>query len=157
MDGKESLSKRLLRQGWQPIDEKLLFKIVYFSILQQKSEAINPLSSAHLVSGMSVPLPEQSPAQRDPRFRSLRHASGLRAQHGSSRSSDAQSAVNILINAWKAQDGDGINPSLSTEFKNGTTVDLGVEIATLDVVGARTLTSLCQVILKRGFQGRGQK
>ena len=194
VDGKESLSKRLLSQGWHPINEKLLSKILYFSILQQKSPAINPSSSAHLISGMPVPLPEQSPAQRDPRFSALRHASGLGAQQGSSRSGEAQSAVNILREAWKAQDGGGDQPELlctlvalankqfmkslgmeeemdpvrpiasygidslvAVEFKNWTSVDLGVEIVTLDVVGAKTLTSLCQVILKRGFQGRGQK
>ncbi|KAF2114730.1 KR domain-containing protein [Lophiotrema nucula] len=193
VDGKESLSRRLLSQGWHPINEKLLSKILYFSILQQRSPAVNSSSSAQLITGMPVPLPEQSPAQRDPRFSALRLASGVGAQRGAFRSSDAQSGANILREAWKAQDAEvdqsellntlfgfankqfmkslgmaeemdtarpiasyGIDSLVAVEFKNWTSMDLWVEIATLDIVGAKTLTSLCQVILKRGFQSRGK-
>ncbi|KAF2805465.1 putative polyketide synthase [Mytilinidion resinicola] len=194
VDGKAALDKRLRSQGWHAINETLLAQILYFSILQQKRPALNPSSSSHLIAGMPVPLPEQSPAQRDPRFSALRHASGLGAQRGSSSGGEAQSAVQILREAWKAQDGDGDQPELlstlivlankqfmkslgmaeemdpvrpiasygidslvAVEFKNWTSVDLGVEVATLDIMGAKTLASLCQVILKRGFQSRGQK
>jgi hypothetical protein len=194
VNGKESLSKRLFSQGWRPISERLLSNILYFSILQQTNPPLNPSSSAHLISGMPVPVPQQSPAQRDPRFSGLRYASGSGAHQGSPRSGDAQSAVNILREAWRAYDGDGdqsellcaltalankqfmkslgmaeemdptrpitsygIDSLVAVEFKNWASVDLGVEIATLDVVGAKTPTSLCQVILNRGCQSRGQK
>ncbi|KAF2463963.1 KR-domain-containing protein [Lindgomyces ingoldianus] len=179
VEGKESLLSRLLSQGWHPINEKFLSKILYISILQQKSSAINPSSSAQLISGMPVPLPEQSPAQCDPRFSTLRYGSGSGAQRGSSRSGGVQSAINILHDAWKAQDEGGDQPELlctlislankqfmkslgmseeldpfrpisdygidsrvAVGFKNWTSVDLGVEIATLDVMGAKTSTSV---------------
>ncbi|KAF2679551.1 polyketide synthase [Lentithecium fluviatile CBS 122367] len=187
IDGRESLARRLHAQGWVPINERALHKILYYSILQQGNRPINPDSSAQLITGIPVPLPAGSPAQRDPRFSPLR-LSGSGLDDGSISSHSVHSAVAMLRNAWNTGDniGDqselmgvlidtanqklmrslgmademdpfrplatyGIDSLVALDFKNWTRMELGVQVATLDIVGAKTLQSLCQHIMRKGF------
>jgi hypothetical protein len=98
---RDFLARRLLAQGWVPIREALLHKILYFSILQQGKSPVNAKSAAQLITGIPVPLPEQSPAQRDVRFSALRHAPG---RGGGAASKDDPNALPVvkLQEAWKS-------------------------------------------------------
>ncbi|KAI8944511.1 hypothetical protein F4801DRAFT_585354 [Xylaria longipes] len=71
VNDRESLSRRLLAQGWPPINEALLHEILYFSILQQVDQPYSRASSAQLITGVPVPLPDESPARQDTRFGTL--------------------------------------------------------------------------------------
>lgn len=191
VNARDSLARRLTAQGWIPISEGLLHKILYFSIMQQSEVPVNPQSSTQLITGIPVPLPEQSPAQRDVRFSALRRLPG----HGNSDVSKDDPDGSPLVRlreAWKTgekalsstqndellqlviglasrklmqslgmeEDLDaarplssyGIDSLVAVEFRNWTREELGVEMTTLDIVGAKTLGSLAELILKRGRQ-----
>lgn len=190
---RDFLARRLLAQGWVPIREVFLHRILYFSILQQGKAPINARSSAQLITGIPVPLPEQSPAQRDVRFSALRHAPGRGTGAASKDDSDASPIVK-LREAWRSGLGAssaanteellqiviglacrklmqslgmeesmdaarplmsyGIDSLVAVEFRNWTRTELGVEVTTLEIVGAKTLASLAELILKRGFQSK---
>ncbi|RYP43908.1 hypothetical protein DL768_009576 [Monosporascus sp. mg162] len=185
VNNRESLGRRLLAQGWAPIDEILLHKILYFSILQQQRKPVNAASSHQLITGIPVPLPKESPARRDARFSTLRHI----ISHEVNSTENVGDDMAMLRNAFKAgrdRNGDhehllavvtaqanrrlmrslgltedidpkrpissyGIDSLVAVEFRNWARVELGVEIATLEVVGAKSLMSLCKLILKKGL------
>ncbi|RWA05039.1 hypothetical protein EKO27_g10072 [Xylaria grammica] len=186
VNSREMLSRRLLAQGWPPINEQLLHRMLYLSILQQRTPPVNAISQAQLITGIPVPLPAESPAHRDVRFAMLR-----RARSEASRAADANTDFTIR-NALKSPStfsgsreelqailidlasqrfklslglSEGLDPErplasygidslVAIEFRNWAKIDLGVEISTLDVVGARTLASLCGTIIKSGAADR---
>ena len=43
----------------------------------------------------------------------------------------------------------GIDSLVAVELRNWTRSELGIETSALDIVGAKTLVSLCELILKR--------
>ncbi|KAJ2989962.1 hypothetical protein NUW58_g3196 [Xylaria curta] len=180
---RDSLSRRLLAQGWPPIDEARLHNILYVSILQQQSQPINGASSAQLITGVPVPLPDESPARQDARFgtllqRVLRTSQEAPANDfrvlldafraGTDTTYDRDYLFGLLIDLANqrlkrslgmAEDIDpsrpiasyGIDSLVAVEFRNWARVDLGVEITTLDVLGTKTLTLLCDTILRKGM------
>jgi hypothetical protein len=193
VNARDNLARRLIAQGWIPIREGLLHKILYFSIMQQRKSPVNPISSTQLITGIPVPLPEQSPAQRDVRFSALRQ-SPAHGNPNASTSGPVGSPLVRLRNAWRsgskalsaAQNDEllqiviglashklmqslgmeegldaarplpsyGIDSLVAVEFRNWTREELDVNMTTLDVVGAKTLGSLAELILKRGVTGK---
>ncbi|KAI0386905.1 putative polyketide synthase [Hypomontagnella monticulosa] len=186
VNSREPLSRRLLSQGWTPINESLLHRILYFSIIQQQDRSAEPTRPGQLITGIPVPLPKESPAQHDIRFSTLRQAD----PSGVAREEIGKDTIIILRNAFRATSDDlvdrkellavlkdqasrklmrslgmseeldperllssyGIDSLVAIEFRNWAKAELGVDIATLEVVGAKTLASLCNVILKRGLK-----
>lgn len=61
----EVVTKRLNLQGWTPINESLLHKIIRFSILQQASSPINPTSTTQMITGIPIPLHLESSLFRE--------------------------------------------------------------------------------------------
>ena len=177
------IRRRLLAQGWTPIREPLLHKILHYSILQQGPQPINTASKSQLITGIPVPLPKESPVYRDIRFIHLRPAQN---SAGSRLAEPADSALALIRDAGK-QKGSvidsgrlleaaielggeklvkilgmsepidqsrplssyGIDSLVAVEFRNWARADLGVDITTLEVVAANTLTSLSETILGR--------
>lgn len=45
----------------------------------------------------------------------------------------------------------GIDSLVAVEFRNWARAELGVEVSTLEVLGAKTLTALCRVMFEKGF------
>ncbi|KAI0853135.1 putative polyketide synthase [Daldinia vernicosa] len=191
VNSRESLSRRLLAQGWVPINESLLHKILYFSTLQQQKQQANPIISSQIITGIPVPLPKESPAQRDIRFSTLRQSTRCET----AREDISSDTITILRNAFKTSDSlaanhegllsmlrdqtnqklmrslgmseeldperplssYGIDSLVAIEFRNWAKVELGIEIATLEVIGAKTLASLCKVIMKHGLEDKRQR
>ena len=178
---RDHLSRRLEAQGWVPINEGLLHKILRFSILQQSQAPINPASSTQLVTGIPVPLLPSSPLQPHHRFSALRPGAGAAA--GALDTRDSHLAM--LKNAGKGQNdldqatllasavevvnrvlmrslgmneplepsrplaSYGIDSLIAVELRNWARSELAAEISALEVISAKTLVSLCEVILKR--------
>lgn len=178
---RDHLSRRLEAQGWNPINEGLLHKILRFSILQQSQAPINPASTTQLITGIPVPLVAASPLQPLHRFSALRPGTG--ASTGALDSKDSH--LTMLRNAGKGQSevdqatllasavevvngvlmkslgtkepleasrplaSYGIDSLVAVELRNWARSELAVELSALEVFGAKTLVSLCEVILKR--------
>lgn len=56
---------------WTGINEMVLRKILSYSIWQQSSSPVNKSSSAQLITGIAVPLPDDADIARDARFSGL--------------------------------------------------------------------------------------
>ncbi|KAJ6190988.1 polyketide synthase [Penicillium mononematosum] len=179
----DDLSRRLESQGWTPINEALLHKILRFSILQQTTSPINQDSISQLITGIPVPLLPASPLQPSHRWSALRAtAAATGAMGGNSQDShlvrlknaaaspsedldhpalvaSAVEVVNaVLMRSLGLQNpleegrplaSYGIDSLVAVELRNWTRSELGIEITALDIVGAKTLGLLCELILKR--------
>ncbi|KAL2881421.1 hypothetical protein SGCOL_002986 [Colletotrichum sp. CLE4] len=77
---KDGMQQKLDTSIWTGINERLLRKIVYLSILQQQQQAglVGPsaASSAQMITGIPVPQPERSQLLPDARFAALFSRSG---------------------------------------------------------------------------------
>jgi len=71
------LQKKFDGDVWTPINERLLHKILRFSILQQQDSPINPSSTAQLITGITVPQHDNSSLLRDARFSSLNFSNSV--------------------------------------------------------------------------------
>lgn len=179
---RDNLSRRLESQGWTPINEALLHKILRFSILQQTSP-INPDSMSQLITGIPVPLLPTAPMQPFHRWSALRPtAAATGAVGGNSQESHLATLKNAgaspsdnvdhpalltsaveVVNAVLMRSlglktplevsrplaSYGIDSLVAVELRNWTRSELGIETSALDIVGAKTLVSLCELILKR--------
>ena len=43
----------------------------------------------------------------------------------------------------------GVDSLVAVEFRNWVRAELAIEMSTLEIVGARTLTTLCETVLKK--------
>ncbi|KAI3391175.1 hypothetical protein diail_7796 [Diaporthe ilicicola] len=186
VNNREALAKRLLAQGWAPINELHLHKILRLSIIHQKIEFSNSISSYQIITGIPVPLPKESPAQQDARFRMLRETVSFKATspdnigdnmsvlrtafngkpEGGANDQALLGILSVEVNDRVTQSlglSDGLDPErpladygidslVAMEFRNWLRTELAVEIATLEVIAARTLTSLCKAILRKGLE-----
>ncbi|KAI0970609.1 PKSKA1 [Xylaria arbuscula] len=88
------------------INDQLLRKILYLSILQQTEKtAVSPGSAAQMISGIIVPQPTDSLLARDPRFSALfTQTEGLHsgAQDGNRSGSSEVQALLLLLRAKSA-------------------------------------------------------
>ncbi|RDW89666.1 putative polyketide synthase [Coleophoma cylindrospora] len=80
---------------WTPINERLLHKILRFSLLQQGEAPINAKSSSQLITGISIPQKDTSALLRDARFTSL--SSGESAGSGSSSKNDGSKEIQAFF------------------------------------------------------------
>lgn len=180
---KDATNRRFESQGWQMIDESLLYRIIRASILQQ-THKFNAASYGILGTGIMPGAPFFEPLHR---FSGLRPAAGSAAAAGGSDTGNAGASaatkVAMLKNAAKGgverstllaaaievmngvlMRGLGMKESLDTsrpladygvdslvavEMRNWAWAELSVEMSVLEVVGARTLTSLCEALLKK--------
>lgn len=177
---RKELSNRIEKQSLTPINERLLHKILKFSILQQ-TDTINPASATQMITGVPVPLNQDSELLRDARFAGL-DVAGL---GGDDRKSDSEavhaflsmakakidhtvlltSAVELVngqitkslglsepMEARKALSLYGLDSLVAVELRNWIRLQLGVEITTLEILGATTLSTLCEKILSKLVQ-----
>lgn len=80
---------------WTPINERLLHKILRFSILQQNGAPINPASFTQLITGITIPQKDTSALLRDARFTSL--SFGDSAGGGSSLKNDGSKEIQAFF------------------------------------------------------------
>lgn len=104
---RDHLSRRLESQGWTPINESLLHKILRFSILQQQPQTspVSPDSAAQLITGIPVPLLAGSPLQPFHRFSPLRPTAG--SSGGAAGGSSQESHLATLKNAGQSKGAGG--------------------------------------------------
>jgi hypothetical protein len=139
VNARDSLARRLAAQGWVPIREGLLHKICCFSIMQQRKTPVNPSSAMQLITGIPVPLPEQSPAQRDVRFSLLRHSGGHGGSDTSTDDPDNSPVMKVRA-AWKtgARPNDQILNLVTGLYSRKLQQSLGLDEA---LAAARPLSS----------------
>ena len=174
---REALGAQFDFNIWNGIDEKLLHKILRFSILSQTSSK-NLETGSQLITGIQVPQRDDSPLLRDPRFSGLCFGdSMLRGGEGAESSRDVQAfmllvrnkvepssllpiAVDIVNKQFvktlrlsepmepaKPLSGYGLDSLAAVEFRNWVWMELGTELTTLDITNAKSLLSLCEKIV----------
>jgi acyl carrier protein len=195
------LMPRLEAQGWMPISEALLHRILCVSILQQQTPSSRDEEdqTGQIITGIAVPIiPPHSPLDPVHRFSTLgASAAELRRGKGgpgeeaaadgvdpklailkSVRRGDGGSAAKYdlalaaavdVINSVLARSlgataplepqrplaSYGIDSLVAVELRNWVRKELALEISGLEVVGAKTLVALCEVILKKMGAGTG--
>lgn len=68
---RDGMQKKLDTSIWTGINERLLRKILYFSICQQHEDTSSSASSTQIITGIPVPQPEDSQLRYDARFAGL--------------------------------------------------------------------------------------
>ncbi|KAJ5746445.1 hypothetical protein N7520_011627 [Penicillium odoratum] len=95
------MQQKLDTSIWVGIDEGLLRRILYVSILQQQPDALSILSNTQVITNIPVPQPENSRLLHDARFASLFTTSGRTAagggEGGSGGSKDVQALLLLLL------------------------------------------------------------
>ncbi|PQE19486.1 Lovastatin diketide synthase protein [Rutstroemia sp. NJR-2017a WRK4] len=72
-----ALEARFDKRQWTPINEGVLRKLINYSIFQQDKNALNPASSAQLITGLAYPLTaDGSDLAEEPRFSYLFNSHG---------------------------------------------------------------------------------
>lgn len=69
---RDAMAARLRMQGWTPINEALLHRILRLSLLQQTSNPVDQDTVANLITGIPNPLGPNSPQKPVHRFSALR-------------------------------------------------------------------------------------
>ncbi|KAI1452126.1 reducing type I polyketide synthase [Annulohypoxylon moriforme] len=100
----QGLQERYDTAFWDVINEQVLRKILNFSIQQQHNNPINPQSATHLITGIRVPQPEDSPLLRDARFSGL-HLAGDANNRKTNRDSpkDVQAILDMIRSKAEAR------------------------------------------------------
>ncbi|KAI0883761.1 reducing type I polyketide synthase [Annulohypoxylon maeteangense] len=100
----QKLQERYDAAFWDAINEQVLQKILNFSIQQQHVAPINAQSATHMITGIRVPQPEDSPLLRDARFAGL-HLAGDANSRNASRDSpkDVQAILGMLRSKAEAR------------------------------------------------------
>lgn len=188
--GRDKMAERLRLQGWTPINEALLHKILRFGLLRQQEQqqadsTPTPLGhdvSAQVITGISNPLGPNSPQRPVHRFSALRpravdgHGAGadgagsqVALLRAATRNPGEIDAATLLATAVAVVNGVlmvslglreplepsrplgayGIDSLVAVELRNWVRTELAVELSALEIVGAKTLVSLCEVILKK--------
>ena len=70
------MESRFDKRQWTGINEAFLRKIISYSIFQQTAAPLNQDTSAQLITGIAVPLPDESELARDARFLGLFQVNG---------------------------------------------------------------------------------
>lgn len=94
----ELLEKNVSSEVAHGIGEKLLCKIIAYSILQQSSDPINsdPYSQTRMVTGISMPQPPDSMLRLDARFSALFVRDGSESQTSAATSQDTSQEIKEL-------------------------------------------------------------
>ena len=79
---------------WTGINEKTLRRVLEYSIWQQDAQPINKYSSAQLITGIAVPLPDDADIGRDARFSGLFISSD---SNGNSSGNDADKDIQAFF------------------------------------------------------------
>lgn len=177
---RDAMAARLRMQGWTPINEALLHRILRLSILQQGADPVDRDSIPQLITGIPNPLGPNSPQKPVHRFSALRpRVVAEVAQAGGGDLAMLRSAANdegsdvdkveLLAAAVSAVNGVltmslglsepleptrplktyGIDSLVAVELRNWVRTELSIELSALEIVGAVTLVSLCEVILRK--------
>ncbi|KAF4769894.1 hypothetical protein HAV15_011851 [Penicillium sp. str.  len=88
---RDGMQQKLDTSIWVGINEGLLRRILYFSILQQRDDAPSILSATQIITGIPVPQPENSQLLQDARFAGLFTTTGRTATGGGEGNSSAGS------------------------------------------------------------------
>ncbi|CAI7593555.1 unnamed protein product [Penicillium palitans] len=88
---RDGMQQKLDTSIWVGINEGLLRRILYFSILQQRADAPSTLSASQIITGIPVPQPENSQLLQDARFAGLFTTTGRTATGGGEGNSSAGS------------------------------------------------------------------
>ncbi|KAI1212630.1 reducing type I polyketide synthase [Annulohypoxylon truncatum] len=100
----QQLQDRYDAAYWDAINEQILRKILNFSIQQQHTTPINSQSAAHMITGIRVPQPEDSPLLGDARFAGL-HLAGDANNRKTNRDSpkDVQAVLALVQSKAEAR------------------------------------------------------
>ncbi|KAJ5947430.1 hypothetical protein N7466_000445 [Penicillium verhagenii] len=94
---RDGMQQKLDTSIWVGINEGLLRRILYFSILQQQPDALSILSNTQVITGIPVPQPENSQLLHDARFAGLFTTSGRTAADGGEGGSGGSKDVQALL------------------------------------------------------------
>ncbi|RFU25348.1 hypothetical protein B7463_g10989, partial [Scytalidium lignicola] len=94
---RDGMQSNLDTSIWTGINERLLRKILYFSILQQQEKTAKAASSTQIITGIPVPQPEDSGLIHDARFAPLFTNSGNANGGGDSKSSASKDVQAVLL------------------------------------------------------------
>jgi hypothetical protein len=94
---RDGMQAKLDTSIWTGINERLLRKILYFSILQQQEETAKITSSTQIITGIPVPQPEDSGLIQDARFAPLFTNSGNANGGGDAKSSASKDVQAVLL------------------------------------------------------------
>lgn len=174
----ERTQNKLVAKGLPLINEAILHRIMRLSLLQQSTNPVNPASKTQLVTGIPIPLMPTASLRAVHRFSALGPRSSGPVESGnddltilknaSKGSKDADHAT-LLAAAVEVINGVlmkslgltepleysrslatyGIDSLVAVELRNWVRFELGVEISAVEVVGAKTLVSLCEVMVKK--------
>lgn len=176
---RQALADRLEKKSWVGINERLLHKILKYSIFQQTAP-INPESAAQMITGISVPQQEDSELLVDARFAGLCLGRvGTQIEIGDDNSKAIQAFITVvkakadhsillagameLVNRQftkslglsepmepaKPLSVYGLDSLSAVELRNWVRLNLGSEISTLDILNATSLVALCEKILAK--------
>ena len=173
LEGKDMLNNIFEARGWSTINEGLLHRIIRASILQQ-THKLNPDNTGQLVTAI---MPGNPPFEPLHRFSALRPAAGAAAGAATSNATKLTMLKNAakgdlghptllaaaieVVNAALMRSlgvsesldpirplaNYGVDSLVSVELRNWARAELGIEMSALEIVGARTLTALCETIL----------
>lgn len=176
---REHFSRRLESKGWPPINETLLHRILRLAILQQTdpinpesaSQLVtgipyplakaSPLKPEHRFSALRPAAGAAGAAETgDTHLALIRRVS--RGAEEADHDTLLAAVVEVINGTLKRSLGwaeplepsrplasYGIDSLVAVELRNWVRSELGIEISVVEVVGAKTLISLCEVIMKK--------
>lgn len=178
LEDKDMLSRVFEARGWSTINEGLLHRIVRASILQQ-THKLNPDHTGQLVTAITPGNLPIEPLHRFSALRSpdgtaavggggaasnatkltmLKHAVKGDLDHPTLLAAAIELVntvlmrslgVNEFLEPTRPLDNYGVDSLVAVELRNWVRMELAVEMSALEIVGARTLTALCETILKK--------
>nr|EAQ70655.1 hypothetical protein MGCH7_ch7g62 [Pyricularia oryzae 70-15] len=139
-----------------PINERLLRKIIQLCLLQQQRQLRGPSAGAYqMITGLTVPQPEQSDLPGDARFAALFNAvqpAAVRA--GLVRVVGAYFAKTLRLEVEQVDverplSGFGIDSMAAVEIRNWVRAELGVVLATFEIINASSIIGFCDVVISK--------
>ncbi|PYI04018.1 putative PKS-like enzyme [Aspergillus sclerotiicarbonarius CBS 121057] len=167
---RQSIATRLDANIWTPINEGLLHRILRVSILQ---------GEAQLITGIPYPQPAGAVLLNDARFTPLLQTGDASDAEAGDHSRDVQALLGLVRAAADRSDQlaatievvnrhfmrslglaepmepakplavYGLDSLAAVDFRNWVRQELKVAVSTLEVVGAKTLSALCERILDK--------
>ena len=152
------------------ITEALFHKVIEYSVLQQV-DVINEESASHLITGMAIPLKENSTLRCDARFTGLfgsatsGHTLGAKGASKTVQASQVQNLVSLVelmsqqlatilrlnkpIEPAAPLHNYGMESLAATELRNWIRMELQADVTMLEIVNMTSLNALCEKVLSK--------
>ncbi|KAI0113814.1 hypothetical protein F4776DRAFT_666979 [Hypoxylon sp. NC0597] len=158
------LRERFDADIWYGIDQKLLAQIFNLSIQQQLPQPLSPASAMQMVTGIRVPQPTDSLLLSDPTFSKLKEVSAILVAARSN--TDAKNVLSLAtevcsrylakslrmsneLDISRPLSVYGIDSLSAVEFRNFVKTNLGVDLSTLEILSAASLSAVREELIRR--------